>query len=110
MALTGAVDKLAPTPQGRHLYRGPEHHQGQWLSTLSYSPQLFTKTELQPAQEIIGARARFPKPTDRYAVLRVFGTNITSTEGDEWKHQRKMVASAFSEVRPIVFLAAAALV
>ncbi len=47
----------------------------------------------------MGARARFPKPTEPYALLRVFGTNIIATEGDEWKHQRKIVAPAFSEVR-----------
>lgn len=49
----------------------------------------------------MGARARFPKPTEPYALLRVFGTNIIATEGDEWKHQRKIVAPAFSEVRPV---------
>ncbi|KAI1786708.1 cytochrome P450, partial [Ganoderma leucocontextum] len=48
-------------------------------------------------KEIIGARARFPKPTEQYAVMRVFGTNLLATEGDEWKHQRKIVAPAFSE-------------
>ena len=49
----------------------------------------------------MGARARFPKPTEPYALLRVFGMNIIATEGEEWKHQRKIVAPAFSEVRPL---------
>lgn len=47
---------------------------------------------------MIGARARFPKPTDSYKILAVFGSNILTTEGEEWKHQRKITAPAFSEV------------
>ncbi|TBU26975.1 cytochrome P450 [Dichomitus squalens] len=46
---------------------------------------------------MIGSRARFPKPTEAYELLKAFGTNIIATEGDEWKHQRKIVAPAFSE-------------
>ncbi|KAI0631064.1 cytochrome P450 [Trametes polyzona] len=49
------------------------------------------------AKEIIGARARFPKPLDTYELLAVFGTNILVTEGEEWKRQRKIAAPAFSE-------------
>ncbi|KAL1946308.1 hypothetical protein VTO73DRAFT_15435 [Trametes versicolor] len=49
------------------------------------------------AKEIIGARARFPKPLETYALLATFGTNILVTEGEEWKRQRKIAAPAFSE-------------
>ncbi len=51
-------------------------------------------------QEVMGARARFPKPIDMYDLLATFGTNILVTEGEEWKRQRKIAAPAFSEVRP----------
>ena len=56
------------------------------------------------AQEVVGARARFPKPLEVYELLASFGSNILVTEGDEWKRQRKIAAPAFSEVR---FLACA---
>ncbi|EIW55340.1 cytochrome P450 [Trametes versicolor FP-101664 SS1] len=49
------------------------------------------------AKEVMGARARFPKPTDVYELLATFGTNILVTEGEEWKRQRKIAAPAFSE-------------
>ncbi|KAI0760164.1 cytochrome P450 [Fomes fomentarius] len=49
------------------------------------------------AKEIIGARARFPKPLSAYQILATFGSNILVTEGDEWKRQRKIAAPAFSE-------------
>ena len=50
-------------------------------------------------QEVVGARARFPKPLEVYDLLASFGSNILVTEGDEWKRQRKIAAPAFSEVR-----------
>ncbi|EJF57962.1 614/534 cytochrome P450 [Dichomitus squalens LYAD-421 SS1] len=56
-----------------------------------------TRSTPRPEQEIMGARARFPKPTSSYALLATFGTNILVTEGDEWKRQRKIAAPAFSE-------------
>lgn len=55
------------------------------------------------SQEIIGARARFPKPISAYQILATFGSNILVTEGDEWKRQRKIAAPAFSEVRSACF-------
>ncbi|CDO70499.1 hypothetical protein BN946_scf184569.g42 [Trametes cinnabarina] len=48
-------------------------------------------------QEVLGARARFPKPMGPYKVLLAFGPNLVASEGDEWKRQRKLVAPAFSE-------------
>ena len=53
------------------------------------------------AKDVIGARARFPKPMGPYKILLAFGPNLVASEGDEWKRQRKLVAPAFSEVRPL---------
>ena len=50
-------------------------------------------------QDVIGARARFPKPMGPYKILLTFGPNLVASEGDEWRRQRKLVAPAFSEVR-----------
>lgn len=67
---------------------------------LRYYEYCFVLTpEIVPSlQEVMGARARFPKPTDVYELLATFGTNILVTEGEEWKRQRKIAAPAFSEV------------
>jgi cytochrome P450 len=46
------------------------------------------------------SRAKFPKDVNHYAVLAVFGPNVVVSEGEEWKKYRKIVAPAFSEVRP----------
>lgn len=45
-------------------------------------------------------RARFAKPTELYDVLDLFGRNIVSTEGEEWRAHRKITAPSFTEVRP----------
>lgn len=53
-------------------------------------------------QEITSNRARFPKYTPTYDVLEYFGSNILTTEHEQWKHQRKLTSPTFSEVRYIV--------
>jgi cytochrome P450 len=50
------------------------------------------------AQEVTSSRARFPKPTEPYAVLSFYGHNIIASEGEEWKKYRKISAPAFSDV------------
>lgn len=48
-------------------------------------------------------RTRFPKPVAQYGPLNVFGPNIVSSEGEEWKRYRKISSPAFSEVFYFVF-------
>ena len=48
---------------------------------------------------IFGSRMRFPKPVELYGVLKFFGSNIVTSEFDEWKPHRKVAAPAYSEVR-----------
>ena len=42
---------------------------------------------------------RFPKPLEEYKIFGLFGKNILTTDFDEWKRHRKIVAPAFGEVR-----------
>ncbi|OJA09560.1 hypothetical protein AZE42_01136 [Rhizopogon vesiculosus] len=53
--------------------------------------------DVQAIKDIIWSRGLFPKPLSQYAVLKVFGSNIVASEGDEWKRHHKVVARAFSE-------------
>ena len=50
-------------------------------------------------QEVASSRARFPKPVKMYELLSIFGGNIVTSEGEEWKRYRTITAPAFSEVR-----------
>ncbi|KAK8908431.1 hypothetical protein QC760_002809 [Botrytis cinerea] len=42
-------------------------------------------------------RNHFQKPTEVYAIIDLYGKNILTTERDEWKRHKKVVAPAFSE-------------
>ncbi|ROV92367.1 hypothetical protein VMCG_09104 [Cytospora schulzeri] len=42
-------------------------------------------------------REAFPKPTHKYEILAIFGRNIVTTEGLEWKMHRKGISASFNE-------------
>ena len=42
-------------------------------------------------------RNDFLKPVEIYGIVDIFGRSMLSSEGDEWKRHRKIVAPAFSE-------------
>ncbi|KAH8806764.1 cytochrome P450 [Flagelloscypha sp. PMI_526] len=48
-------------------------------------------------KEVTTNRAKWPKHLETYAVLNFYGRNIVSSEGDEWKKNRKIVAPAFTD-------------
>ncbi|KIJ23327.1 hypothetical protein M422DRAFT_276121 [Sphaerobolus stellatus SS14] len=48
-------------------------------------------------KEITTYHGRFIKPTEVYTVLNIFGPNLVSTEGHEWKRHRRITAPTFSE-------------
>ncbi|KAG4433097.1 hypothetical protein IFR05_011415 [Cadophora sp. M221] len=39
----------------------------------------------------------FPKPTQIYRLISIYGENIVSSEGATWRHHRKLTSPAFSE-------------
>lgn len=47
--------------------------------------------------QLTSRRLDFVKPVEIYAIVDIFGTSILTTEGEEWKRHRKIVAPAFSE-------------
>ncbi|KAI6710808.1 hypothetical protein JHW43_006682 [Diplocarpon mali] len=47
--------------------------------------------------QVTSRREAFPKPLESYRVLEIFGKNIISTEGAEWKQHRKVTAPGFNE-------------
>lgn len=57
---------------------------------------LFTSSAPAIAQ-ITSRREAFPKQTTNYRVLEIFGRNMLSSEGAEWKMHRKGVSASFNE-------------
>ncbi|KAH9899366.1 cytochrome P450 [Cubamyces lactineus] len=96
------VRGISPGPQRSFYTKHNDFAKAGWdvLSAVSAFPQAKITYYIADAaviQEILGARSRFPKPTEAYQLLAAFGSNILVTEGDVWKRQRKIAAPAFSE-------------
>lgn len=68
-------------------------------SFLVVSPrQTILITSSAPAiAQITSRREAFPKQTSNYRVLEIFGRNMLSSEGAEWKMHRKGVSASFNE-------------
>jgi len=47
--------------------------------------------------QITTRRNDFPKPLDMYGALNLYGINLVSTEGADWRMHRKLVAPSFGE-------------
>jgi len=60
--------------------------------------QIFMSCSNAEANVQLTTRRRdFVKPVELYAIVDIFGPSILTTEGEEWKRHRKIVAPAFSE-------------
>lgn len=48
-------------------------------------------------RQITARREHFPKPTESYELLAIFGPNVVTTEGAVWRMHRKVTAASFNE-------------
>ncbi|KAM3075205.1 hypothetical protein ACMFMG_007345 [Clarireedia jacksonii] len=88
-------------------YLGPD-----WCWDLQYEP--FAKTgdtllivspgliiayisNAEATHQIATRREAFPKPLTSYKILEIFGRNVLTTEGIEWKQHRKITSPSFTE-------------
>lgn len=47
--------------------------------------------------QVTSKREAFPKPTDLYKLLSMYGENVVTTEGAEWRAHRKVTSTSFNE-------------
>ncbi|KAF2399450.1 cytochrome P450, partial [Trichodelitschia bisporula] len=47
--------------------------------------------------QVTTRRVEFPKPTELYELLQIYGSNIVTVEGSAWRRHRRIVAPPFSE-------------
>ncbi|KAI0006870.1 cytochrome P450 [Xylariaceae sp. FL0662B] len=47
--------------------------------------------------EVFRRRTDFPRPLEVYQMLNIFGPNLSTVEGHQWKRQRKIMATCFNE-------------
>jgi cytochrome P450 len=58
---------------------------------------LLRTTNAELIAQITTRKNGFVKPLKNYAIMKIFGTNILTTEGAEWKRHKKVVGPSFSE-------------
>ncbi|GLB37921.1 putative cytochrome P450 [Lyophyllum shimeji] len=109
LAQTSSIGHFFPpipgiTPGGNHLfmnkYRMYEIVGCDIHSAVSAWPTATTTLFVADAaaiKQVALARTRFQKPVHHYDVLELYGRNLITAEGDEWKKYRKICAPAFSE-------------
>ncbi|OTB08909.1 hypothetical protein M426DRAFT_316209 [Hypoxylon sp. CI-4A] len=47
--------------------------------------------------DVFRRRLDFPRPLELYEMLNIFGPNLSTVEGNQWKTQRKITATCFNE-------------
>lgn len=65
--------------------------------TVSASKNVIFVASAEAIHQITQRREAFPKPLESYAILDIYGRNIISTEGSDWKMHRKVTAPGFNE-------------
>ena len=51
----------------------------------------------EATSQIVTRRNDFPKPIEMYGSVDLFGKNVVSTEGQVWRHHRKITSPPFTE-------------
>ncbi|KAK1220796.1 hypothetical protein PQX77_016408 [Marasmius sp. AFHP31] len=81
-------------PCRRHIY---DSRSSNYQGTSSTSCYLASSLPTKVPQEIGLNRLKYPKPHLQYQILNLYGRNIITAEGDEWKKMKKIAAPSFSE-------------
>lgn len=78
---------------------GQEHFARLGDSFLVVAPFSMNLTTQSPGaiHEVASRREHFPKATEHYSILEIFGRNILTTEGAVWRFHRKATSASFNE-------------
>jgi cytochrome P450 len=75
----------------------PYEKMGEIFITVSPGRNITWVTNAEAILQITQRRENFPKPLEAYKVLDVFGPNVISTDGTEWRMHRKATSPGFNE-------------
>ncbi|KAF3760814.1 hypothetical protein M406DRAFT_348284 [Cryphonectria parasitica EP155] len=90
------LDILQPDWSFRYL-RGPWDRLGDTFLVVSPRGIILYTCDAEAIFQVTSRREAFPKQTVNYELLAIFGRNMISTEGPEWKMHRKGVSASFNE-------------
>jgi cytochrome P450 len=75
----------------------PFREKGDIILTVSPGGINIWLANAEAIHQVTARRDAFPKPLESYRILEIFGRNIITTEGGEWKQHRKIAAPGFNE-------------
>lgn len=81
---------------------GPFAKYGDTFLTVSPTGVLVWTAAPEAIRQITQRREAFPKPLETYKILDIYGKNILSTEGSDWKKYRKVTSPGFNEKNNIL--------
>ena len=64
---------------------------------VSSAENLVVVADAEAVAQITTRRNDFPKPTEHYQSVDLFGKNVVSTEGQNWRHHRRITSPPFTE-------------
>ncbi|KAG8168501.1 hypothetical protein KVR01_001250 [Diaporthe batatas] len=79
------------------LLREPWDRLGDSFLLVSPFKTIMWTSSAEAIHQITARREAFPKDTSAYEILAIFGRNMLTTEGAEWKMHRKGVSPSFNE-------------
>ena len=70
---------------------------GDTYITVAPGGNILTTADASVISQITTRRNDFPKPIKIYGSLNIYGKNVVTTEGQEWRHHRKVTSPPFAE-------------
>ncbi|EMR87512.1 hypothetical protein ACHAPC_002532 [Botrytis cinerea] len=90
------IDYMTPDWCWEKLYH-PFAKNGDAFLTVSPGSILGFVSNAEATHQITSRREAFPKPLESYRILEIFGRNVVTTEGIEWRGHRKISSPSFTE-------------
>ncbi|EWC46304.1 hypothetical protein DRE_04475 [Drechslerella stenobrocha 248] len=87
---------LMPEWSWRYGYSPFEKHGDVFLSVMPASCNIWI-ADREVISQVSSRRDDFPKPGWMYRTINLFGRNVVTTEGSEWKFHRKVTSPSFGE-------------
>lgn len=95
--LTVQPDSIMQPDWAYRLLREPWDRLGDSFLVVSPFKIIMWTSSAEAIHQITARREAFPKDTSAYEILAIFGRNMLTTEGAEWKMHRKGVSPSFNE-------------
>jgi hypothetical protein len=68
-----------------------------FYATVSPNSFHFESINAEVNTQIVNRRTEFQKPVEIYTIVNIYGRNALTSDGPDWKRQRKIIAPGFTE-------------